>query len=187
MGSGEDMITLSQQLKLLADGFRKRYGKTETLTLADMTKLVTPPAFPSGTDLLGGVPIEHRERANPFNFKVKVIPPAMKVPIQLAITCTESLSYLWMYDNYLTLNLKDGTQKKIPAGNTLTTDNTSSGILNFTIPANTSIANDDFILGCNIEYGMLFDHIDKIIATYVGGVINRLLSAFTSLIGGEAA
>ena len=163
------MVTLSQQMKELADGFRKRFGKTGDLTLADMTKLVTPLPFPSGTDLLGGVPIEHSNGTNPFSFKVKVIPPAMKVPMQLAITCTETYGAVWMYDNYLLLNLQNGTQTKIAASNRLTTDGTKSGALNFIIPANTVITNNNFTLGSNSEYGMLFGGISKVVATYTGG------------------
>ena len=89
------MVTLSQQLKLLADGFRKRYGKTDSLTLADMTKLVTPHAFPSGIDLLGGKPVhldlyrsdeDHSDTDVPF--KIVAIPPKMSVPITLSVTAS---------------------------------------------------------------------------------------------------
>lgn len=40
---------LTNKLTLLADGFRKRYGKTDSLTLADMTKLNSPNLLASFT------------------------------------------------------------------------------------------------------------------------------------------
>lgn len=39
-------MTLSQELIELADGFRKRFNKTDKLSIQDMIKLVTPPKYP---------------------------------------------------------------------------------------------------------------------------------------------
>lgn len=169
MESGEHMVTLSQQLKLLADGFRKRYGKTETLTLADMTKLVTPPKFYSGIDLLGGTPLKHNDQDNkPFQFKVKSIPPVMKVPLTLAITfCDDGLL---MWGNYLQVNLTSGLPLKLTTNEFADMGNKKTATFHFTVPANTAFGNNIFTIGTNdTGYGMGFSTIQSITATYVGG------------------
>lgn len=43
MGGG-NIASLATEMHKLADGFRKRYGVTGDLTIADMVKLITPPA-----------------------------------------------------------------------------------------------------------------------------------------------
>lgn len=43
-------MTLSQELTELADGFRKRFNKTDKLSIQDMIKLVTPPKYPCLVD-----------------------------------------------------------------------------------------------------------------------------------------
>ena len=41
---GGNRASLATEMHKLADGFRKRYGVTGELTIADMVKLITPPA-----------------------------------------------------------------------------------------------------------------------------------------------
>lgn len=44
--------TLASQLRALANNLRKKYNKTENLTIADMVKLTTPPRITDGTSLV---------------------------------------------------------------------------------------------------------------------------------------
>ncbi|WP_283582940.1 hypothetical protein [Limosilactobacillus difficilis] len=173
------MVTLSQQLKLLADGFRKRYGKTETLTLADMTKLVTPPAFPSGTDLLGGKPvhlgISKLDGEDPSDtdvpFQIVAVPPKMSVPITLSITVS-SVSYLSSTDSKLIFHSDEkgdipitlpNMQPNYVEGKTLIKTITAK------IPANTFIDSDIVKWRIKALNECSVGNLEKIVATYVGG------------------
>lgn len=44
MVGGGNSASLATEMHKLADGFRKRYGVTGDLTIAEMVKLITPPA-----------------------------------------------------------------------------------------------------------------------------------------------
>lgn len=173
------MVTLSQQLKLLADGFRKRYGKTETLTLADMTKLVTPPAFPSGTDLLGGKPVHldisilegEKSSDTDVPFQIFAVPPKMSVPITLSITVS-SVSYLSSSDSKLIFHSDEKGDIPITLPNMLTDyvdGKTQIKTIKATIPANIFI--DSGIVKWRVKGGndCSVGNLEKIVATYVGG------------------
>lgn len=171
------MITLSQQLKLLADGFRKRYGKTETLTLADMTKLVTPPAFLSGTDLLGGKPVHlglltiDSKSDTDVPFKIVAIPPKMSVPITLSVTFS-NISYLTLYHNQLIFHSDEKGDIPITLPD-VTTEYTSGKTqiktVTAQIPANTSIDSDTVKLRAKAGFFCEVGNLEKIVATYVEG------------------
>lgn len=174
------MVTLSQQLKLLADGFRKRYGKTETLTLADMTKLVTPPPFANGTVIAKNIKAVQTDEVD---FNLLAIPPKMSVPITLMVKLGPDS---WIGNFTLCFN-NDEIRLNYPGMIA-----TESGIGDYSdhavvkLPANSVITSTKASLKVIEDYNF-GGTIESITATYVGGVINRLLSAFTSLIGGEAA
>lgn len=163
------MVTLSQQLKLLADGFRKRYGKTETLTLADMTKLVTPPAFLSGINLIKEPIHLNLDGSGPKSKSATfdVIPPQMSKPITLTLTL-QAKQFLWISNGSLILTKDNGEELKLTipgysseynASQTFTHDFT------VTIPANTSLANGQFTISFP-NYSHNIDTITQIIATY---------------------
>lgn len=168
------MVTLSQQLKLLADGFRKRYGKTETLTLADMTKLVTPPAFPSGINLIKkpiNIHNKYDYRQNSYSNNFDIVPPKMSKPITLTFR-TESTDSLDYFNGNIALYKNDGNQLRF------TIPNYQSGyesgkqqVHDFTIviPANTTLASGKFTIDFSSDYDYGDFTITQVIATYVGG------------------
>ena len=171
------MVTLSQQLKLLADGFRKRYGKTEILTLADMTKLVTPPTFSSGTDLLGGKPVHlglskySDQLDTDVPFKIVAIPPKMSVPITLSVTVSGD-SYLHFDNSQLIFHSDEKGDIPITLPNVLTDyvdDKTQIKTITAKIPANTFIDSDTVKWRAKAGNACIVDNLEKIVATYVGG------------------
>lgn len=73
MGSGNKMI-LYAEMTSLAEACRKRFGVTSKLSLDDMIKLITPPAFPSGTEILGRTRVSLDQSDMPLT--LKAVPPA---------------------------------------------------------------------------------------------------------------
>lgn len=172
MESGEHMVTLSQQMKELADGFRKRFGKTGDLTLADMTKLVTTPAFPSGINLI--------KKPIYFDFNgygpesksatFDVVPPQMSKPITLTFTLQND-AYLQARYGSLILTKTGGAMLELPIPE-WTSDYAENKKWTHdyvvTIPANTSLASGKFTISFPNVFHSGFT-ITQIIATYVGG------------------
>lgn len=166
------MVTLSQQMKELADGFRKRFGKTGDLTLADMTKLVTPPPFPSGINLIkkpisfdfNGVGAESKSAT------FDVVPPQMSKPITLTFTLQNN-TLLVLFKGSLILTKTGGAMLKLPIpewGSNYDYNKKWTHDFVVTIPANTSLASGKFTIRFSNSYHTAFT-ITQIIATYVGG------------------
>lgn len=160
-------MSLSDKLISLADACRKRFGVTSKLTIDDMIKLIIPPAFLPGTEILGRTTfrrIDYHDQDIPLT--LEVMPPAMNNPIKLSITLSND-NWLSVSNSKLIFNKSDGTQLvlAIPEINT----DFKNGehwvkTVSVTIPANTSIANNKAIL--RIDELSSVDMIEKIIATY---------------------
>ena len=159
-------MSFSSTMTELADACRKRFGVTSKLSLDDMIKLITPPAFPSGTEILGEtkLPIDGEQHDVPLT--LKAVPPAMNKPIKLLITVSAN-EWLYLSGFKLIFNKSDGTQLvlAIPGIDTDFEDRKPwVKTVNVTIPANTSIATNKAIL--RISNSNSVDTIEKIIATY---------------------
>lgn len=160
-------MSFSSTMTELADACRKRFGVTSKLSLDDMIKLITPPVFPSGTEILGRTKVSSTEdKQIDIPLTLEAVPPVMSKPIKLLITVSSSY-YLRLTSSKLIFNKSDGTQLSLAIPK-INTDFTSEGHLvktvSVTIPANTSIANNKAILIIG-EYNS-FEMIEKIIATY---------------------
>lgn len=162
-----DSMSLFQVYDDLAKACQKRFKVTEKLTLADMIKLITPPTFPSGTEILGRTTfrrIDNQDQDIPLT--LEVVPPVMSKPIKLLITVSEN-NWLNLSGAKLTFNKSDGTQLVLPIYS-INTDYTSGEhwvkTVSVTIPANTSILNNKAIFTMS-GYSTV-ETIEKIIATY---------------------
>lgn len=162
-----DSMSLFQVYDDLAKACQKRFGVTEKLTLADMVKLITPPAFPSGTEILGRTTfrrIDNQDQDIPLT--LEVVPPVMNKPIKLLITVSSD-DFLYVSSNTkLIFNKSDGTQLVLAIPQIITDYKDGEHwvkTVSVTIPANTSIANNKAILRVG-EHS--YFSIKKIIATY---------------------
>lgn len=160
-------MSFSSTMTELADACRKRFVVTSKLTIDDMIKLITPPAFPSGTEILGKIRGTNTgDHQTDIPLTLEAVPPVMSKPIKLLITVSSS-GYLNLNSSKLIFNKSDGTQLvlAIPGINT---DYISGEhwvkTVSVTIPANTSIVNNKAILRIG-EFSNV-DMIEKIIATY---------------------
>lgn len=169
------MASLTDKMTLLANGFRQRFNTKDKLDIDDMIKLIALPAFPSGTNLINK-PIVKDYGSNSVSFNVNTIPPAMNVPITLTFTVSSSVVSSMILSPYLTINLQDGSMKRIDSSSQ-TGGNYGSKVITFTIiiPAHTVIGDNNFTLKSDTSYGLNCNQIDKIVATYTGGVIKLLL------------
>ena len=151
----------------LADACRKRFRVTSNLTIDDMIKLITPPPFLSGTEILGRTTfrrIDQKDQDIPLT--LEVVPPVMSKPINLLITVSQD-SWLNLSGAKLTFNKSDGTQLSlsIPDINTAFKGRKHwVKTVSVTIPANTSIATNKAIF--TIRGYTTVETIEKIIATY---------------------
>lgn len=162
------MTSLSDKITELADACRKRFGVTSKLSLDDMIKLITPPAFLSGTEILGltkisvGIDLQSKD----ISLTLETVPPVMSKPIKLLITVSSN-DWLSVSSAKLIFNKSDGTQLSLAIPD-INTDfkNGENWVktVSVTIPANTSIANNKAILKLD-EYSSV-EKIEKIIATY---------------------
>lgn len=160
-------MSFSSTMTELADACRKRFVVTSKLTIDDMIKLITPPAFLSGTEILGRTSVNITVSGQiDIPLTLEAVPPAMSKPIKLLITVSSS-DYLSLTDSKLIFNKSDGTQLVLAIPE-INTDYVNGEhwvkTVSVTIPANTSIANNKAIL----KIGELssVDMIEKIIATY---------------------
>lgn len=166
MGSG-DKMSLYAKMTSLAEACRKRFGGTSKLSLDDMIKLITPPAFPSGTEILGRTTfrrIDNQDQDIPLT--LEVVPPVMSKPINLLITVSED-NWLELSGAKLIFNKSDGTQLVLPI-HSIQTDYVVGKnwvkTVSVTIPANTSIVNNKAIF--TMRGYSTVETIEKIIATY---------------------
>ena len=159
-------MSLYTEMTSLAEACRKRFGVTSKLSLDGMIKLITPPAFPSGTEILGRTRVHTTGYQIDIPLTLEVVPPAMNKPIKLSITVSR-YNYLLLSGAKLTFNKSDGTQLVLPIHSILT-DYTSGKnwvkTVSVTIPANTSILNNKAIFTMSGESNI--ETIEKIIATY---------------------
>lgn len=163
------MTSLSDKMTELADACRKRFAVSSKLTLDDMIKLITPPAFPSGTEILGRTKISVESYDQPkFNIPLtlEAVPPVMSKPIKLLITFSSD-GLLITSNAKLIFNKSDGTKLVLTIPD-ISTDYSSGThwvrTVSVTIPANTSIATNKAILTLGELSNV--DTIEKIIATY---------------------
>jgi hypothetical protein len=159
-------MSFSSTMTELADACRKRFVVTSKLTIDDMIKLITPPAFPSGTEILGetNISIDGEKRDVPLT--LKAVPPAMNKPIKLSITFSND-DWLSVPNDKLIFNKSDGTQLALAIPLIDTDFNHGTHwvkTVNVTIPANTSIATNKAIL--RLYEDSEIGKIEKIIATY---------------------
>ena len=141
-------MSFSSAMTELADACRKRFVVTSKLTLDDMIKLITPPAFPSGTEILGETKLSIDDEQHDVPLTLKAVPPAMNKPIKLSITLSNN-DWLSVPSAKLIFNKSDGTQLAlaIPIIDTDFEDGKHwVKTVNVTIPANTSIATNKAIL-----------------------------------------
>lgn len=159
-------MSFSSAMTELADACRKRFAVTSKLTLDDMIKLITPPAFPSGTEILGETKLSIYGEQRDVPLTLKAVPPAMSKPIKLLITVSNE-NWLYLSGAKLIFNKSDGTQLVLVI-NTIDTDYGDGKhwvkTVNVTIPANTSIATNKAILRLSADSEI--EKIEKIIATY---------------------
>ena len=158
------MTTLSDKMTELADACRKRFVVTSKLNIDDMIKLITPPAFPSGTEILGRTRVGIVQSSD-IPLTLEAVPPAMSKPIELSITASFD-NWLKLTNAKLIFKKSDGKQLVLTIPNIDT--NYSGGAhwvrtVSVTIPANTSIISNKAILRIN-DYNSF--EIEKIIATY---------------------
>lgn len=158
------MTSLYDKMTELADACRKRFGGTSKLTIDDMIKLITPPVFPSGTEILGRtrVSLHHYEML----LTLEAVPPVMSKPIKLLITLS-NYDWLMVSNAKLIFHKSDGTRLALDIPD-IDMDYEEGKhwvkTVNVTIPANTSIATSEAILKI---YGYSeVANIEKIIATY---------------------
>lgn len=161
-------MSFSSTMTELADACRKRFVVTSKLTIDDMIKLITPPAFLSGTEILGETKIiaESVDQSKNISLNLETVPPVMSKPIKLLITVSSN-DWLSVSSTKLIFNKSDGTQLSlaIPDINTDFKDGEHwVKTVSVTIPANTSIANNKAILTIGVFSNV--DTIEKIIATY---------------------
>lgn len=160
-------MSFSSTMTELADACRKRFGVTSKLSLDDMIKLVTPPAFPSGTEILGETNISvEDDQSKDIPLTLEVVPPVMSKPIKLLITVSENY-WLNLSGAKLIFNKSDGTQLSLAIpyiGTGFTSGKHWVETVSVTIPAHTSIANNRAVFRTG-EYCRV-DMIEKIIATY---------------------
>ena len=161
-------MSFSSAMTELADACRKRFVVTSKLTIDDMIKLITPPAFLSGTEILGETKIiaESVDQSKDISLNLETVPPVMSKPIKLLITVSSN-DWLSVSSAKLIFNKSDGTQLSlaIPDINTDFKDGEHwVKTVSDTIPANTSIANNKAILTIGVFSNV--DTIEKIIATY---------------------
>lgn len=162
------MTTLSDKMTELADACRKRFVVTSKLTIDDMIKLITPPAFSSGTEILGRTEISVTTygQSKDIPLTLETVPPVMSKPIKLLITVSNN-GWLSVSSSKLIFNKSNGTQLSLAIPD-INTDfkNREHWVktVSVTIPANTSIANNKAIL--TIGELSSVDTIEKIIATY---------------------
>lgn len=159
-------MSLFQIYDDLAKACQKRFQVTEKLTLADMVKLITPPAFPSGTEILGRTLFSIGDHQVDIPLTLEAVPPAMSKPIKLLITVFND-NFLYVSPNTkLIFNKSDGTQLSLDIPS-ISTDYKDGEhwvkTVSVTIPANTSIANNKAILRVGAYNSF---SIEKIIATY---------------------
>ena len=159
-------MSFSSTMTELADACRKRFGVTSKLSLDDMIKLITPPVFPSGTEILGRTRVNTLSHSSGMPLTLEAVPPAMNKPIKLLITVSGN-SWLALSNAKLIFNKSDGTQLSLAIPN-INTDFEDGEqwvkTVSVTIPANTSISNNKAIL--TIGGFNSVDEIEKIIATY---------------------
>ena len=159
-------MSFSSTMTELADACRKRFVVTSKLTLDDMIKLITPPAFPSGTEILGETKLSIDDEQRGVPLTLKAVPPAMSKPIKLLITVSNN-DWLYLSGAKLIFNKSDGTQLVLVI-HTIDTDFENGKhwvkTVNVTIPANTSIATNKAILRLHADSEI--EKIEKIIATY---------------------
>lgn len=160
-------MSFSSTMTELADACRKRFGVTSKLTIDDMIKLIMPPDFSHGTEILGRTTfrrIDYQDQDIPLT--LEVVPPAMNNPINLSITVSKDI-WLSLSNSKLIFNKSDGTQLVLAIPE-IDTDFKNGEhwvkTVSVTIPANTSIANNKAIL--RIDELSSVDTIEKIIATY---------------------
>ena len=161
-------MSFSSTMTELADACRKRFGVTSKLPLDDMIKLITPPAFSSGTEILGitKISVVTFGQSKDIPLTLETVPPVMSKPIKLLITVSNN-GWLSVASAKLIFNKSNGTQLSldIPDINTDFKDGEHwVKTVSVTIPANTSIANNKAIL--TIGGLSSVGTIEKIIATY---------------------
>lgn len=160
-------MSFSSTMTELADACRKRFVVTSKLTIDDMIKLITPPAFRSGTEILGRTHVGSTEDNQiDIPLTLEAVPPVMSKPIKLSITVSND-GWLSLSGAKLTFNKSDGTQLVLTIPN-IDTDY-RDGVhwvktVSVTIPANTSIINNKAIF--TMTGFSTVKTIEKIIATY---------------------
>jgi hypothetical protein len=163
-------MSFSSTMTELADACRKRFAVTSKLSLDDMIKLITPPAFPPGTEILGetNLSIVLLDENRDVPLTLKAVPPAMDKPIKLSITFSSD-NWLSVSNAELIFNKSDGTQLALAIPEISSAYNPGTHWVktaNVTIPANTSIANNRAILRLSTDSDIDIGKIEKIIATY---------------------
>ena len=159
-------MSFSSTMTELADACRKRFVVTSKLTIDDMIKLITPYAFPSGTEILGETKLSINGAGRDVPLTLKAVPSAMNKPIKLSITLSNN-DWLFLYRPKLIFNKSDGTQLVLVLPSIETTFEKGEHwvkTVSVTIPANTSIATNKAIL--RLDGYPEVEKIEKIIATY---------------------
>ena len=160
------MTSLSDKITELADACRKRFRVTSKLSLDDMIKLITPPAFPSGTEILGRTKVDVVQHSSDIPLTLEAVPPAMSKPIKLSITVSDDNSLL-VYNAKLIFNKSDDTQLVLAIPDIVTDYKDGEHwvrTVSVTIPANTSIVNNKAVLRTGNYFSVGAN--EKIIATY---------------------
>lgn len=159
-------MSLQDKMTSLAEACRKRFNVSSKLSLDDMIKLITPPAFPSGTEILGRTRVNTGSQSTDISLTLKAVPPVMSKPIKLLITIS-GINLMSLFKAKLIFNKSDGTQLSLNIPDISTDYKFGTHYVktvSVTIPANTSIANNKAIFKTG-EYSSA-DNIEKIIATY---------------------
>lgn len=159
---------LTDGLNELAQGFQKRFSVSSKLSIDDMIKLVTPPAFYNGEVLAQNITLlahpKWSSETKIASFDLKPVPPEMEVPIKLNfnIVCTGGFWYREM-----TKVVFVGDQKTFYFNDRYTTqDSDPSGgntVKSITIPAHTTFMSGRIDVYAKSFYAL---GIESVTATY---------------------
>lgn len=151
-------MSLQTEFISLADGFRKRFNVSSKLTIADMIKLVTPPAFKPVT-------LVYNEQTfwNQHSYDIK-IPDHAGTPIKITVTATVQCHKPMTWNFYLIGDM--GVKSNTATSETMSTD----GDVTLSIVVPVTDQNDyNFLRFYNdpLDAGVIMKI--KAVATEVGG------------------
>ena len=155
-------MSLESQLTALANGFRKRFGVNSKLSIADMIKLVTPPAFQTVT-LFSDKGYTY---FNQHSYNIE-IPKHSGTPIQVNVKATVQslLDFSWKWECFL--NDSGNDQSTVVSYIPRRTNETIN--LSIILPANDTHSWRNLRLQCNPLNGGVIRDVSATASEYLGG------------------